>query len=437
MKQASFGRRDLLRAAGLTLLVPSFLREAFAEPEKSGPRLLIFMQANGTHQATFWPDPNTGSSPILEPILGEPSLAERTLLIRGVNNLTTGPGNEHDRGFSSLWTGVPTIGKPDDAFGGGPSIDQILKAALAPKVLFPTLNVGVLAADVAPKNGHRRSFSYIGPRQQIPTQVDPYRVYASLFRTSELEPAQARQQLQLRRSVLDASARDLAALAARLGPNQRQKLDAHTTALREYEARLTASLEGQSNCAKPKAPEAGLDPSLEDNVPRLLELMLDAVAVALACNLTRIVTFPIGMSGNQWFYRWLGINIDNHSDVAHLDADDGSNPAIAEIMTQISRWVAMHVAKLAQQLQAIPEEDGSVLDHSLVVWANENATGFHRLDNVPVVMLGRAGGRLTRSGVFYEGAQSHHQLCTTVLQLMGVQVAGYGDQPGCGPLTGF
>ena len=73
MRDRAFGRRDLLRAAGATLLVPAFLREAFAAPQMVGPRLVIFMQALGTHQATFWPDAS-GTSPILDPILSDASL---------------------------------------------------------------------------------------------------------------------------------------------------------------------------------------------------------------------------------------------------------------------------------------------------------------------------------------------------------------------------
>lgn len=437
MSARRFGRRELLRAAGLTLCVPAFLRDAFAEPPPQASRLMILMQANGTHQASYWPDPTTGSSPILDPLLSNPVLAQKTLLLRGINNLVAGPGNQHDHGFSSLWTGVPPVGTMDDAFGGGPSIDQILKAKLQPAALFPTLNAGVTAADIAPKNGHRRSFSYIAAMQQIPTQIDPYRLFHALFRDASADPAGAARKLAAQRSILDASARDLAALSARLGPKQRDKLDAHATAVREYEARLSASLTANQSCVRPAEPASGLDPTVEDNVPQLAVLMLDLIAVALTCNLTRIVTFPLGISGNQWFYRWLEINRDNHSDIAHQDPDDDSNPAISGFMVQISRWVATLVARLAAQLEATPEENGTALDSTLLIWANENATGSHRLDNLPIALIGRAGGRLTSSGVLDRGAQTHYQLNTSVLHLMGVEAAGYGERPDCGGLIGL
>jgi hypothetical protein len=165
--------------------------------------------------------------------------------------------------------------------------------------------------------------------------------------------------------------------------------------------------------------------------------MLDLVATALSCNLTRFVTFQLGLCGNQWRYRWLGIDRDSHEELAHRDSPDGSDAAVAAAMTQISRWTAERVARFAKLLEAIPESDGTALDHSLVIWANENATGFHSLDNLPLVLLGRAGGRLTRRGILNEGLQSHYQLNTSVLRLMGVEAAGYGDQPNCGGLRGL
>lgn len=438
MSERTFGRRDLLRAAGATLFVPVFLREAFAGSEVSGSRLVILMQANGTHQLSFWPDTLTATSPILAPLLESPQLSQKTLVVQGVSNLAEGPGNQHDRGFHSLWTGVNSVGSQEDSFGGGPSIDQVLKKACDPKVLFPTLNCGVLAADVGPKNGHRRSFSYVAPMQQIPTEIDPYRLYSRLFAGASADPAAEKQRLALQRSMLDATARDLSALSARLGPSQRQKVDAHLTALREYEQRLSAALDSGSSCTPPSPVAPGIDANREENVPVLMELMLGLVAQALACNLTRFVTFPIGLCGNQWFYRWLGIDKDSHNELAHADADDGSNVPAAEAMTQISRWTAEQVARFAAQLEALPGADGgSVLDQSLLIWANENANGSHRMDNLPLVFVGRASGRLSQRGLVSAGSQSHYQLCTSVLRLMGVEAQGYGLQPQCGALSGL
>jgi hypothetical protein len=444
----SLPRRHFLRAAG-GLGVPLFLRQALAASPTLPPRLCILMQANGTHQPAFWPTTALGSSPILEPILGDAALRSKTIVVKGILNNQMGFGNEHDRGWNSLWTGVAPVGTPENGFGGAASVDQMIKQALRPAVPFQSLNCGVLAADVGPKSGHRTSFSYAGPHRQIPTQIDPYRLFAALLgpvverstRDATEVAERARRRLRLRRSVLDVVAADLKALEGRVGGAERDKLALHTQALREYEQRLGATLGAATASDTPGAcgrmpPRPGLDPRREDDVPGLLDSMIDLVGLALACNLTRIVTFPIGHSGNNWRYRWLGIDKDGHEELAHKDTADGSDVPVARDMTAISTWGAKAVARLARLLEGTPDGAGTALDNSLVVWANENGTGYHSLANLPVVLLGRAGGRLAARGLVYHDDQSHRRLGTTVLNFMGVEASGLGLEPRCGTLVG-
>ena len=443
MRHPGLSRRDLARAAGATLVVPAFLRQALAAPPDLPPRLAILMQSSGTNQPAFWPGASF-RSPILAPLLDDPLLAARTTVLRGVRLDNGGPGNEHDRGFAGLWTGVKSVGDPADSWGGGPSIDQQLKALLAPRAPFPTINCGVQAADIGPKNGHRTSFSYSAARRQVPTETDPVRLYAALFRApggagaAAADPAAVLRRLAQRRSVLDFVARDLALLGGRLPAGERRKLDEHATAVRELEARLgmAAAPSPGAICASPDGARRALDPTDEANVPVLMDLMIDFVAQALLCNLTRIVTFSFGYAGGQWLYRWLGIGVDAHSEVAHKDT--GMDPVAAERMIAIGRWHAGYIARLARALASLGEGDGTALDGSLVVWGNENATGTHGLDGIPIVLVGRAGGRLAAGGrVVATGPVTQHHVATSVMRLMGADVAGFGDRPACGPVPGL
>jgi hypothetical protein len=356
-----------------------------------------------------------------------------------VRNEAVGPGNEHDRGFHSFWTGVNSVGSNADSWGGGESIDQTLKKRLDLRIPYPTLNCGVQAADIGPKNGHRTSFSYVAAQRQVPTETDPVRLYAALFAGPDnTDPARAARRLRQRRSAMDYVAADLNALASRLGGPERQKLQAHETALREMENRLTAHITPPpgARCVIPTAAQRSLDPLAEANVPALLELMIDLVAQALLCNLTRVVTFTFGYCGNQWLCGWLGLNLDWHGEVAHKD--NGADPVAADRMTMIVKWHSGYVARLARALAALPEGNGTALDNSLVVWSNENATGSHGLVNLPVVLVGRAGGRLAETGrVIDAGVVSNHRVATSVMRLMGVDVAGFGDRPDCGPVPGL
>jgi hypothetical protein len=436
-------RRDWLRTAGAAGLLFPFLRPRRAEAAPA-PRLVLLMQSNGTNQPAFWPtQPGSLSSPILDPLLSNPELAARAILIKGLRNDVGGSGNGHDHGFVGLYSGFRSMGSYNDPWGSGISLDQTLKQKLTFSEPFPTLNCGVLATDTPVFKAHRRSFSYTAPRQQVPTEVDPYKLYAQFFGTGTggdpgADPvASAKRRLLHKQTVLDYVAGDLRTLRSSpyLGTFDRQRLEAHETALREMERRLGATLLPDAGrparCAAVRGPALGLDIAAEENVPALITAMFDFLALALSCGLTRIVTFQFGHGGEKWYFRWVGINENTHDDVAHRD--DGNNPAAAEKVVRMNAWYATQVAYLANALVKLPEADGTVLDNTLVVWGNELATGPHGMENIPIVLLGRAAGRLERTGYLIDaGPQDYRRLGTSLLNVMGVPALGFGEATDCG-----
>jgi hypothetical protein len=443
MKNRALSRRDWLRATGAAGLLFPFLRP---RPAHAAPptRLVLLMQTNGTGQSNFWPAPGTFTSPILAPIVDDPLLTRATTVVKGLVNKSGGAGNEHDQGFAGLYSGVRSVGTFSDPWGNAISLDQILKNKLAPGEPFPTLNCGVLASDTPPFKAHRRSFSYTGPRQQVPTEVDPYKLYATFFAAAAPGPGDpveaAKRRLLQRKTVLDAVTQDLQSLRGRVGASDRLRLDAHATALREAERRLGSTLRTDAGvpalCQGVRAPASGLDLDTEDNVPALLELMSSFVVLALACQLTRVVTFQLGNSGEKWYFRWLKLNENSHDDIAHRD--DGTHPDITAKVLTMNVWYAQRVAAFCHALAQLPEAEGSVLDHSLVVWGNELATGNHKLENIPVVLLGTAGGRIKNPGtVIDQGPQDYHRLGTSLLNIMGVPATGFGEVPACGNIAGL
>ena len=209
------------------------------------PRLVLLMQSNGTHQAGFWPQVPAGTiatpppvpppagplalaangltSRILAPILDDPALVAKTMLVKGVTNSSGGSGNGHDHGFTGLYSGYKSIGTFNDPWGAGISIDQTLRRTLSFAEPYPTLNCGVLASDTPPFKAHRRSFSYLAARQQVPTEVDPYRLYARFFAVGpRLAPGQdpveaAKHRLRRKQTVLDFARQDLTSLRPAAG----------------------------------------------------------------------------------------------------------------------------------------------------------------------------------------------------------------------------
>ena len=451
----NLSRRRFLRSAGIGTSLFPFLRTGPAVAMGNSPALVLLMQSNGTHQPAFWPvaapmptaPPTTPlgaqASPILAPITQDPRLRSMTTVIKGLVNDAGGSGNGHDMGYAGLYSGYRTTGSHLDPWGTGPSLDQVLRTGLTFHEPYPTLNCGVLATDIPVFKAHRRSFSYTAAKQQVPTEVDPYRLYARFFGVAHgnLSPAEAeaasRHRLTNKKSVLDFARSDLARLRTRIGKTETARVDAHATALRDMESRLEALNSNRSpTCAQIRGPEGGLDVWAEDNVPALVTLMFDFIALALSCELVRIVTFSFGHGGEKWYFRWLGINENSHDDIAHKDNE--KNPVIADKLTRMNVWYATQVAYLARALDRLPAAEGTTLDRSLIVWGNEQATGTHNLTNIPIALLGKAANHLPQSGHLIDaGPQDYRRLGTSLLTIMGVPSAGFGEAPDCGPIVGL
>jgi hypothetical protein len=458
MKAQQFSRRTLLKAAGATLCVPFFLKRAFAQTQPR-PNLVLLMQTNGVNQAAFWPSAGTFDSPILNKLLTHPKVGPKTTLIKNIDlkKLGNPDGNGHDWGFHALYSGYDNIAKGGDKFGGGPSIDQVLLGKLKFDTPLKHIHCGVHAANYRLVNAGRASFSCAAAGQQLPCQLDLYALYGKVFgglTAPSADPAEAAaaaaaaaRRLKQRQSVLDAVAGDLQALQGRLGPKERAKVDAHLTAVRDFEQRLSASMGTPTSrgpqCGSLKPSEMGVNTSgqgNEANADKLGRLFMEFIANAMGCNMVGMLTFQFGRGGEHFHYDWLkipGMRADFHDDIAHKDRN--GDTVAAKVMVEVGKYHTELVTDLAARLDSFPQAEGkTALDNSLVVWGNEVATGFHGINNYPIVLLGGAAGRLKRTGyVVDEGVQPHHRLGCSLHNIMGDPVKGFGAVPDCGVLKGL
>jgi hypothetical protein len=170
-------------------------------------------------------------------------------------------------------------------------------------------------------------------------------------------------------------------------------------------------------------------------LPAIADLLLDVLAAAFACDLTRVASYQISTSLNRLRYPWLDSLGEGHA-LSH------SGPSDVDAHDQLIRrqtWHSGRLAYLLSRLASIPEVDGTtVLDNTLVLWGNEVSLGYtHSHENMPFLLAG--GGWHFRTGryITYQSAP-HNNLLVSVLNAMGLPNTTFGQTDlSTGPLSGL
>jgi hypothetical protein len=440
----TLSRRVLLRGAGgaaialpwLASLAPRGARAQAATPRK---RFVVMFSPNGTIPWQWTPsgaEADLALSPILAPL--KPHAAD-IVVIQGLSQ-RGGGGDGHQSGMGGMLTGSPLnsgpfagVGAPPAGWPTGPSVDQRIAEALAAPTKLRSLELGVQVG--AADNWGR--MSYRAANQPLPPDDDPAGIYARVFGDLHTDPAALARLRNRRKSILDTVGGQYQRVAGRLASADRLRLDAHLTTVREIETRLTTDIAaGNPACHDPTViPVATYS---NDAFPAVGALQMDLLAMALACDITRVASLQWSRSVSNMRFSWLGIT-ESHHDLSHRPDEE---PAAGDKLTRINNWYAQQLAGLIARLKAIPDADGTrVFDNTLILWCNELAKGnTHGRDGAKYVLAGGAAGAL-RTGRFldYEGqGLPHNNLLVSLLNLMGVPDQTFGKREWCtGPLAGL
>lgn len=430
-------RRFLHTASAASLPFLSGLPGLRAASGATSPkqRLIFMFSPNGTIPWEFWPE-ETGASfglkRILKPL--EP-FRDRVTVLRGICNRISGDGDRHMRGMSCLLTGTELF--PGNIQGGsdtpagwarGISIDQEMKNFLQSreetKTRFGSLEFGVAVPDRADP---WTRMCYAGPNQPIAPVSDPRQMLARLYgQTKDRESLT---------SILDEVRGDLQSAAARLGSEDRELLDKHLTLVRDLENELQAA-DRESTASLP-VPD--IDPNIElvnDNTPRISRIQIDLMVNAMANDMTRVATLQFMRSVGMARMNWLGVP-DGHHTLSH-EPDD--NKDAAEKLIKINEWFCGELAYLTRKLAETPEPggDGTMLDHTLIVWLNELGKGnSHTLDDIPMVLIGGKGHGFKTGRSLKLEKTPHNRLWLAIAQSMGHDLKTFGTAKFCsdGPLS--
>jgi len=436
------GRRSFVKGAGLggaaiaaAPLVRMLTSVTHAQTPVFPKRLVIFSTPNGTLFEHWWNGAGpscAGMGRIFEPLA---ELAPKLLVLRGVDMQSAYVDPippDHEPDFPNALTGRQAIyTEGSQAPIGGMSVDQHIARHLAAETRFASLQLGVLDTT----NG--RPLIGLGPREPVLPERSPYAAFDRIFADVTGSDAAALARLRAERaSVLDFQREELGALRCRLPAEDRAKVDLHLESIRELERSLTA---GVGDACAPPDLGAPISVSLtaNDNFPALGRLQMDVLAMALACDLTRVASLQWSKSASQVIHRWVDVTMEHHS-VAHLTSVPDRATA-DEWLARIETWYAEQLAYLLRRLDAIPEGDGTLLDHTAVVWIHEQSYAHsHDRRDMPYVIAGSCGGYFRTGRCLELAGVPHNQLLVSLCHAMDVPTDQFGDPDfGSGPLAGL
>jgi hypothetical protein len=421
MNKDRFSRRALLAGLGASAaMLPLLHAERAVGAGTSGfpKRLITVTWGNGVVPTDFYPkgsELTIGTTlKSLEPFKAKmlmPIGLDQTVVLDAAGN------REYDGHFTfpSLLTGTAEQ-KSEGRTGMGPSVDQFISDAITKsgvKLVAPLLNLGVRSV------GDGNPTSWRASGQKNTPETDPYHLFDRLFASSAM-PSPQLDLLRLRRqSILDFLGKDLTAFSQRLGTDDKLKIEAHLASIRDLEMQLQqAAVTPTVSCTKPTLPTqmGKLD------TPTQMKLMFDLGALAIKCDLTRVMTYDLyddgGGDGNN--FPWVGVSDDYHK-IAHQGA------AGYDAKMKIDAWIFSQIANLVQQLDSTMETGGTALDHTVIMTANDMDEGAnHYVGKIPFLLIGSCGGYFKTGRVVRYAKTPHNKLLATLCNAMDVPVTSYG-----------
>jgi hypothetical protein len=437
----SLPRRTFLRGVGATLALPlldamvpafSLAAKAAAPPRRLG---FIYGSPNGIIQNQFVPT-TVGATFELSPILSPLApVRDQLLVLSGLAHRQAdsfGDGNgDHARGTAVWLSGMHAWDRRGGGGGEsvrlGTTVDQVAARQFGKETQLPSLELVLekptqVACD-STDCFFSNTISWRTPTTPNPMEPHPRVVFERLFGEGGTA-AQRLAQMRKTGSVLDSVLQEVAGLEKRLGAGDRSKLTEYLQSVREIEQRIqSAEAKGdQSVLALPDRPT-----DIPEGFEEHAKLMFDLQVLAYQADVTRVFSMLMAREGSPRTYPQIGVP-EQHHPVSHHRND----PALIAKKAKIDTYHVYLLGYFLQKLQATPDGDGSLLDHSMILYGGGMGDGnLHEHANLPTLVAGRLGGQLkTGRHLAYPENTPMANLFVTLLDKAGVGVDKFGDSTG-------
>ncbi len=388
-KRVRLSRRSILKGltasgaqilVGLPPLVSMFnsTGTAYAAQTPIESRFVFWFNGNGIPERAWIPNeegPDYRMTPCLSPLA---PFRSSTHIISGLDNAAAmvpgpGSGNGHHNSMAGLMTCRQFSGRGST----GPSVDQVIATKIGNDSRFRSLQIGVSQESFG--ESIQRNMSWAGYERALPPEMIPHRLFDRLF--GEREEGWVNR----KRSILDTVREDATALKKKLPSDDQARVDEHLSGIRDME-RSIAGLPPEYRRVDPP----DFDGDMKD-WPRIAKLQSDLLAQALATRQTRVASYMLTKCQGLSRFPWLGYTSARHHDYTHADGKAPGADGVEgqRVLRDICKWHAEEFAYLLAKLKSIPEGDGTVFDHTCLIYAHEHAEANpHKNTGLAMILAG-------------------------------------------------
>lgn len=427
MSTHHFTRRTFLRGVGVSMALPWMeSRTVWGDSPSSGVkpaseapvRLGVLFSGNGFHSKEWWAKGEGKQmelGKVLEPLT---DFREKLLLIRGLYNEEALKGNIHSSQTGNLLSGAPL------ASGGeirsGTSVDQLLAQRYGNSTKVSSLVLGCEKSNPSVHKNYSMLYSshisWTSPTTPTPLEIYPALAFDRLFKDSVSKGD---------KSVLDAVLTDAKDLRRNISVNDQRKLDEYLDSVRDVEQRIeNAGKKGELQGWRPTLEKPNI-PRPADGIPQdigeHMRLMCDILVLGFQTDTTRICTLKLNNDHSSLRFPNLGVDYMIHHLLSHSDTAD---------WLKVNQFFLQQLGYIARKLEGIQEGSRTALDNTMLMYCSSMMTGGHDATQLPVVILGGAGGRLKGGRVLDYKEKSERQMCRLYLSMMdkmNVRLPKFGD----------
>jgi hypothetical protein len=405
------------------------LRNTAANPT---PRVGFVYLPHGAIMSEWTPS-TEGSEYAMTPTLTPlEAFRDRLLIVSGLEARTAAPlpgttGGEHSRSAAAFLSGA----RPKKTAGAdvllGTTIDQVIAQTIGQETALPSIEIGIEDVGYTGICGYGYSCSYQNtiswgtPAKPLPMEINPQVVFERLFgygATAEERLARKAQN----RSILDSIAADVARLQGELPASDRVRFGSYLDDVREIERRLQLSAGAEADSVMPEAPN-GVPADFHEHV----DLMHELQRLAFSADITRVSTMMYSRDNSNRTYPRSGRN-----EAFHMASHHSYRPEAIQTFARINAYHIQVFADLVAKLDATPDGDGTLLDHSMILFGSTMSNGNdHDQGPLPILLAGGGAGRV-RTGRHLR-VPDHtplSNLLRSVAHSAGVRIDSFGDSTG-------